>query len=92
MFIMPEISGDAFLYFEGVDTLAQYWLDGELIGEFENMFLPVKLKIENPVKGKEYCLQVRLRSVIIEADEIPFDLLTCVHSWHKSIDNAKRGS
>jgi len=87
-FVMPEIKGDAYLYFEGVDTLAQYWLDGELLGESDNMFLPVKLKIENPVKGKEYCLQVRLRSVILESDDIPFDLLTCVHSWHKSIDNA----
>ena len=72
---MPDIKGRAYLYFEGVDTLAEYWLDGEKIGKSENMLIPVKIPVKNPVAGKTYTLCVRLRSPIIEAEKIPFDML-----------------
>lgn len=85
---MPEIKGKAYLYFEGVDTLAQYWLDGEKIGESENMLIPVKIPINNPVPGKTYTLHVRLRSPIIESGKIPFDMLSCVRSWQATIDES----
>ena len=85
---MPDIKGRAYLYFEGVDTLAEYWLDGEKIGKSENMLIPVKIPVKNPVAGKTYTLCVRLRSPIIEAEKIPFDMLSCAMSWQGEIDES----
>ena len=84
-FVMPKTEGQTYLYFEGVDCLAEYWLDGVRIGESDNMLIPVKLKIKNPVEGKTYNLHVRLRSAVLEADKHQFDMLTVAHDWMKRI-------
>ena len=40
--------------FEGVDCLAEYWLNGEKIGSSENMFIPVEFDITNKlIYGKK---------------------------------------
>ncbi len=86
-FKMPEIKGKAYLYFEGVDCLAEYWLDGEKIGESDNMFIPFKFEIKNPVKDKIYKLTVRIRSAVLEAENIPYDMLTTVYDWQDTIES-----
>lgn len=78
-FKMPKVYGNTYLFFEGVDCLAEYWLDGEKIGESENAMIPAKIKIENPVEDKIYTLRVRLRSPILEADKLPYDILTMTY-------------
>jgi len=77
-FKMPEIKGKSYLCFEGVDCFAEYWLDGEKIGESDNMMIPIKLEIKNPIKDKDYRLTVRIRSAVLEAENIPYDILTTV--------------
>lgn len=86
-FKMPEIEGTAYLNFEGVDCLAEYWLDDEKIGESDNMMIPVKLEIKNPIKDKVYKLTVRIRSAVLEAENIPYDMLTTVFDWQDTIES-----
>lgn len=52
------------------------------------MLIPVKIPVKNPVAGKTYTLCVRLRSPIIEAEKIPFDMLSCAMSWQGEIDES----
>ena len=87
-FTMPKTTGKTYLLFEGVDCFAEYWLDGEKVGESDNMLIPYKLDIENPIAGKEYKLHVRIRSAMLEADKYSYDMLTVVYNWHQNINNA----
>jgi len=87
-FDAPEVTDRAYLVFRGVDCLAEYYLNGERIGESDNMLIPYKLYIDSPIEGKEYTLHVRIRSAELEADKYSYDMLTIVHNWHQNINNA----
>ena len=87
-FTMPETDGKTYLLFEGVDCLAEYWLDGAKVGESDNMLIPYKLYIDSPVAGKEYTLHVRIRSAELEADKYSYDMVNVAHNWHGAINNA----
>ncbi|MCX8170874.1 MAG: hypothetical protein N3E47_02720 [Candidatus Bathyarchaeota archaeon] len=51
------------LLFEGVDTFGTIWLNGRLIGETKNMFIPCSFDVTNDVKfGEENILLIRIRS------------------------------
>lgn len=58
---------DAYLCFDGVDTLAEYFLNGEKIGESENMFIGSEFLVTNLLKPGENTLAVHIRSAIEEA-------------------------
>lgn len=68
------------LRFAGVDTLAEYWLNGEKIGESENMFVPVEFDITDKLKEKNR-LTIRLRSVIKEAYSKEYSMYTVAGNW-----------
>ena len=55
------------LVFEGVDTLADVFLNGEKIGEAENMFIEHRFDITNKLKDGENVVQVLIRSVMIDS-------------------------
>ena len=53
------------LVFNGVDTIADYYLDGEKIGESRNMFIVHRLDITaRTSSGKRHSLKVVLRSAV----------------------------
>ena len=55
------------LVFEGLDTFATIWLNGEKIAENEDMFLPLRIDISDKVKfGEDNVLVVKLASPILE--------------------------
>lgn len=68
------------LRFGAVDTLAQYWLNGELIGHSENMFLPVELDVTGKLKDTNR-LFVRLRSVVREAYKNDVSPYSIMNTW-----------
>ena len=41
------------LRFEGLDTVASVWLDGEKLAEHDNMFVPLELDVTERLKGCE---------------------------------------
>lgn len=58
---MPE---HAYLRFDGLDTLAEITLNGELLGKTENMFIPHEFLVTGKLRPGENTLQVALRSAL----------------------------
>ncbi len=57
----------AVLRFEGIDTLADIFLNGEKIGETDNMFIAHRFNVTGKLKRGENVLQVLIRSVMCDA-------------------------
>ena len=68
-FVAPKLAkGErAMLRFAGVDTLADYFLNGEKIGESANMLIEHAFDVTKKLRDGENTLQVLLRSVLCEA-------------------------
>ena len=62
-----EKGGRALLRFEGIDTLADVFLNGVKIGETRNMLIPHEFDVTKFLKPGENTVQVLLRSVRCEA-------------------------
>lgn len=63
-FTLPKVEGTPFLKLDGVDTLAEIWLNGRKIGECANMFLPYAFPVREALKEGENVLLVRIRSTV----------------------------
>ena len=61
--IEPEPGGSVVLRFGGVDTRAEYFLNGERLGASENMFVPVEFDVTGRLRGDNE-LVVRIRSAL----------------------------
>lgn len=61
---------NTFLYFEGMDTVADVYLNGKKIGHGENMFIPYEFQASGLKKGKNELL-VHLSPVVLEARKYP---------------------
>ncbi len=74
IFHREELSGDKeFIVFEGVDTLADVYLNGELIGSCDNMMIEHKFLATSVKPGKNE-LFVHIKPVCLEARDIPCTL------------------
>lgn len=58
-----DFSKKVCIEFDGVDCLAEYWLNGAKIGESDNMFIPVSFDVTDKLMDKNI-LAVKIRSVI----------------------------
>ncbi len=56
------------LVFDGLDTYATIELNGEVIGQTQNMFIPYRYNVSNKLKGKNNTLKVAFRSPIKEVE------------------------
>lgn len=56
-----------FLVFEGLDTLATVYLNGEVIGRHENMFTPLRINLTGKLDGSENRLAVCLAPLAADA-------------------------
>lgn len=68
-FTAPKMKGKKVdLVFNGVDCIAEYWLNGQIIGKSENMFIAHHFDITSIIKpGQENIVHVRLSSPVEEA-------------------------
>jgi len=57
------------LIFEGVDTIAEVWLNEKLIGNFQNMFRTYEFEISKLLKTKNNLLEVKFYSPTKYAEE-----------------------
>ena len=55
------------LRFGGVDTRAEYWLNGERLGASDNMFIPVSFDVTDKIKDRN-TLVVHIRSILGQPD------------------------
>ncbi|MBQ0031846.1 MAG: glycoside hydrolase family 2, partial [bacterium] len=60
-------NGKVYLVFEGIDTLADIFLNGEKIGEAENMFVEHRFEVTGRLATGENKVQVLLRSVFLDS-------------------------
>ncbi|OPZ09623.1 MAG: Exo-beta-D-glucosaminidase precursor [candidate division BRC1 bacterium ADurb.BinA292] len=61
------------LVFEGIDTFADIYLDGELIGSAANMLIPHRIALEGLTPGVPHTLMVRIKSDQYEVSQKDFD-------------------
>ena len=59
--------GRAWLVFEGIDTLADVFLNGEKVGEAENMLIAHRFDVTDRLRAGENTVQVLIRSVMLDA-------------------------
>lgn len=57
------------LVFEGLDCLAEVWLNGVLVGEAANMLIPHRFDVTSALREGENDLVVRIRSAVLEGRE-----------------------
>jgi len=73
-FTAPAERERAVLVFEGVDCLAEYFLNGEKLGESDNMFIAHEFPISGALREGENLLTVHLRSAVLAAEQADYDL------------------
>ena len=68
-FVKPEVpaGGRVMLRFEGVDTLADVFLNGTKVGETANMLIAHRFDVTKLLRNGENTVQVLLRSVMCES-------------------------
>ncbi len=66
-FACPETKENVYLVFEAVDCIAEYFLNGQKIGESDNAFIAHEFRIDDYLKDGENLLTVHLKSAIIES-------------------------
>lgn len=62
------------LFFEGLDTLTEIYLNGKLIGTTDNMLIEHELAVSDALKFGKNQLEVHFLPVVIEARKYPFTL------------------
>lgn len=78
------------LCFEGVDTIAEYWLNGEKLGQSRNMFIPITWDVTDRLHaGKENLLQIHLYSVMQEAFEEECPMYALMNGWDQNFDSVR---
>ena len=63
------LSAQSFLRFKGIDTFAEIYLNGQLLGETQNMFLEYRYNVTNIIKEGANTIAVHIRSVKKEHDK-----------------------
>ena len=76
-FVAPESKENAYLVFEGVDCIAEYFLNDEKLGESRNMFIAQQFRVDNLLKSGENVITVHISSAALaaNAEDYPVRLL-----------------
>ena len=67
-FTAPEQRQNVYLVFEGVDCVAEYFVNGQRIGQSENMFIAHEFEVGPYLRDGENTLSVHIQSPIIAAN------------------------
>lgn len=80
-FTAPEERENVYMVFEGVDCIAEYFINGEKIGESDNMLVAHEFEIGKYLKDGENTLEVNIKSAVIAAHYTEFDINSCISAW-----------
>lgn len=81
-FTAPEERENVFLVFDGVDCIAEYYLNGEKIGESRNALIRHEFEVGKMLKDGENTLSVHIFSPMAYAHYRPFELSAIFFSGH----------
>ena len=70
-FCVDTVQENTYLTFEGLDVYCQVFLNGNCIGEADDMFRPWSYPVDGSLKTGENTLEVHFRSPIREVDGLP---------------------
>ncbi|MBQ8203803.1 MAG: hypothetical protein IJZ75_05930 [Clostridia bacterium] len=65
-FSAPEEKENVYLVFEGVDCVAEYYLNGRLFGESENMLIAHEFRVDDYLVDGENILTVHIKAPCVE--------------------------
>lgn len=88
-FTAPQERENVYIVFEGVDCIAEYFINGEKIGESENMLVSHEFEIGRYLKEGENTVTVHIKSAVIAAHYTEFDINSSA-SWGNPIETAIR--
>ena len=89
-FTVEEVRDRAFLVFRGVDCLAEYFLNGEKIGESDNMFIAFEFDVSGKLCAGENTLTVHIKSPIEGTHHAKLDLWGLGGTWNAPANTAIR--
>lgn len=89
-FTAPTERENVFLVFEGVDCLAEYFLNGECIGTSENMFIAHEFEVGRYLKDGENTLTVHLRSAVLAINDTDFSVHAMMAWENGAVESALR--
>lgn len=79
-FTAPEEREEVYLVFEGVDCVAEYFLNGEKFGESANMLIAHEFEVGKYLRDGENELTVHIKSPLVEAHKADVDVSQTM-SW-----------
>lgn len=88
-FTAPTQRKNVWLVFEGVDCIAQYYINGEKIGESEDMMIAHEFEIGKYLKDGENRLTVHLKSAVIAAHHEDYPAAALL-AWGPPVQTAVR--
>lgn len=90
-FLSPRERKNVFLVFRGVDTIADYYLNGKKIGSSDNMFITHEFSVGEYLKDGSNTLTVHILSPTVAANEYSYDISSIDVSWRDTpVDTAIR--
>lgn len=72
------------LKFEGVDCIAEYFLNGEKIGTSDNMLIPVSFDITDKIRSGENKLYVHISSALLAENDMETTAYSAFNPWRRS--------
>lgn len=85
----PKTDEKAVLHFGAVDCYADYFLNGEKIGESDNMFISHDFDVTDKLLfGKENTLYVHIKSATVSAAKFNIEPNLLAYSWHTTMPSA----
>ena len=87
-FITPPHSRNLLLRFDGVDCIAEYWLNGKCFGTSDNALVEFEFDITDYIapEGEANSLFVKLKSAVVESNHIGYDLFNIAGHWLPNAD------
>ena len=79
-FNAPDERKNVYLVFEGVDCIAEYFLNGKKIGESKNMFISHEFRVDEYLTEGENTLTVHISSAAIAANDAEYSVLSML-TW-----------
>lgn len=83
-FEAPKEREDVYIVFRGVDSIAEYYLNGVKFGESSNMLIPHEFEIGKLLNDGENTLTVHISSPTVHTHSRDYDIFNIAVSWRET--------
>ena len=85
-FEVDEVKPRTYLVFRGVDCVAEYFVNGERIGESDNMFIPHEFDVSDKLRVGTNHITVHLTSPMAAVHDDEYDLYNLFSRWNAPVN------